>query len=180
MAKKKGKYNYIVMFRKHKKQTVETDEDSKCQYNFKILFVGRRGSGTKTSFIKSYTGSSGSPAYRKVSLRGIKILLELYDNTFPEPKAVDAVVTGYDITDRVSYNKVFRDFCSYPGTDVRAVKMVIGNKLDLESNRQVSRLDGLVLADMLGTTFFHEGTYQFASLIVLHYVSLLFFPLRFL
>ena len=145
------------MFRKLKKQSEEVAEDSKCQYHFKIRFVGRRDSGTKTSFIQSYTGSSGSPSYRKVSLRGKKILLELCDGTRDDLKTVDAVVTGYDITDRSSYNKVLRDYRSYPGTDLHVPRMVIGNKLDLYDCRDVSRLDGLVLADMLETPLFYEG-----------------------
>lgn len=157
---------------KEEREEVEEEEagvSTKYQYHFRILFVGGKCSGTKTSFIRKYTGTEGRPAYKELSLRGNKILAELYDRTCEDPNNLDAIVVGYDITDKVSYNTAIRDYRSYLDMNKSAIKMVIGNKLDLSSERQVSQREGLILADVVDTTLFYEGNNSFLLILAFNY-----------
>ena len=146
------------MFWKRKEEHEETNTVAPQQRYYKVALIGSKGSGSKTSLIRKCTGSNGVPAYKELMVRGNKIILELWDSPRNKETKVDAIMIGYDITSRESYNTALDAWDSLLKRNSNAVKMVIGNKLDLASNREVSACEGDVLADFVGTTLFHEGS----------------------
>uniref|UniRef100_A0A6B2LQP1 Uncharacterized protein n=1 Tax=Arcella intermedia TaxID=1963864 RepID=A0A6B2LQP1_9EUKA len=67
-------------------------------------------------------------------------------------KGLGAAMVVYDVTDVESFQRV--QWVLERGRDVRGVlKMIVGNKCDLESRRKVSAKDGQDLADLWQVEF---------------------------
>lgn len=127
------------------------------QLYFKVVFVGSRKSGSKTSFIKKCAETSGCPAYKELVSDGQKVILELWDDLNKKVDNIDCIAIGFDITDRSSYNKVLNSYASFLKENPSAVKVVIGNKSDLAAERQVSIPEGYILADYAKGSEYFEG-----------------------
>lgn len=134
----------------------ENEAASKQRY-YKVLFVGYKQSGAKTTFIRKYTGTRGVPAYKELRVQNMDIIFELWDDPDTFVKDADGIVIGYDITDRKSYNMALESCRSLVERNSRAVIMVLGNKVDLESERKVSTKEGEILADYINASNFNEG-----------------------
>ena len=154
------------MFWKRKDESKEEGGDSslvnksaEAQRYLKVVFVGSRGSGTKTSFIEKYSGTNGYPAYKEMTWLGKRLILELWDDSDGSTTDADAIVFGYDITSRKSYNVAMDYRQPLIEKNPDAVKMVIGNKLDLAEKRTVSTNEGRILADVVHAACFHEGIF---------------------
>ena len=152
------------MFWKHKDEPEEVNTTAKQQRYYKVALVGSKKSGSKTSFMQKCTGSSGNPVYKEMTVSGTKIILELWDTPYGSTEKVNAVVIGYDITSRKSYNTALDRWEGLLKNNTDAVKMVIGNKLDLAGNREVAECEGAVLADFVGTPLFHESIHSTTTL----------------
>ena len=69
-------------------------------------------------------------------------------------KGAHGIILVYDITDRQSFKDIenwLAEVDKYGNENV--VKMLVGNKSDLEANRQVKTEEGKSLADSLGIKF---------------------------
>ena len=143
---------------------------------YKITFLGAEKIGAKTSFIKRYTQNTFNPAYEPTigvdfathteTYQGKNIKLMLWDTAGQERFAAIVksylngclgVVIGYDITKRSSLDLVRRDYATYWKNYPYTTIMVIGNKLDLEEEREVSTEEGEALARELHASLFFEG-----------------------
>lgn len=138
------------------------NEAAKAQRYFKVLFVGYKGTGAKTNFITKYTGTKGVPAYKELLIGDKSVILELWDNPEVTVKDADGIVIGYDITSRTSYNMALNSCRELLERNPRALKMVIGNKSDLEDRRQVSIAECSILSDFAQTENYYEGIPSFS------------------
>jgi len=68
------------------------------------------------------------------------------------------ILLVYDVTDRNSFNSV-QNWVNQiqQSADAQVSRILIGNKCDMEDERQVSRQDGEQLAAMLGIQFFETS-----------------------
>ena len=151
------------MFKKQKKQQ---EEAAKAQKYLRFLFIGSEGSGTKTSFIEKFTGTKGNPVYKEVLVCGTSFILELWDSPDESVSDADCIVIGYDITDRDSYNNALYGSERIFKRNSSALKVVIGNKLDLADDRKVSVSEGRILADAANASAYYEGTKSLRLLFV--------------
>lgn len=145
----------------------------------KICFAGPVGTGSKTSFISQYCDHTFDPIVRgtvgvefksKNVVSGGRNLtiqmwdssgLERYDSLLPALfRGANAFVVGYDITHRGGLDEIRRRFSNmkeHGGQN--SVIMVIGNKADLEEQREVRREEGEALARELGASLFYESKF---------------------
>ena len=76
-------------------------------------------------------------------------------------KGAHGIIIVYDITDRESFNNVntwLSEVRKHAGGQV--VKLLVGNKCDLEEERVVSRQEGQDFADSLGVSFLETSAKQ--------------------
>ena len=137
--------------------------DLTWNYNFNILFIGDSEVG-KTSFINRFVDEELDqpyPACMDFKTSGIEvdekaINLRLWDASglkryrqvvLPLYKCVQGICFIYDITDVDSFQEVTRLYEECTKRLSKPVpKILIGNKADLESLREVSYSEGLKLA----------------------------------
>ncbi|XP_013407044.2 ras-related protein Rab-43-like [Lingula anatina] len=133
-----------------------TDADEVYDYLFKIVLIGDAGVG-KTCVVQrfksgTYTEKHGSTigvdfTMKTLMLDGKKIKLQVWDTAGQERfrtitqsyyRSANGVVVAYDITKKESFNNVSRwleDVRKYAGGSI--VKILIGNKSDLEMHREI-------------------------------------------
>jgi Ras-related protein Rab-1A len=68
----------------------------------------------------------------------------------------DAIIVLYDVTDQESFTDVKGHITEGTRYSQRSEKFIVGNKLDLESGRAISKSDGQALADQLAVSGFME------------------------
>lgn len=100
---------------------------------------------------------------KKVNIDGKTIKLQIWDTAGQERfrtitsayyRGAMGILLVYDITDTASFNNVrnwVRNIEQHAGDNVN--KVLVGNKLDLEAKRAVSRAEGQALADEFGFRF---------------------------
>ena len=150
----KSKNKIKKMFKKQKKQQEET---AKAQRYLRFLFIGSEGSGTKTSFVEKLAGAKGNPVYKEVFVRETNFVLELWDSPDESVNDADCVVIGYDLTDRDPYNSALYGSEGVFKRNPNALRVVIGNKLDLVGDRKVSVSEGRILTDVANASVYCEG-----------------------
>lgn len=147
------------------------------QTELKIVFVGESGTGVKTCFITRYVDEyfnddtivTGSIDYstKHAVVRGVDVDLTLWEvpgqDAFVELSktcfnGADGIVVGYDITRSDSLDTARQRYSRYAEEYPNAFIMVIGHKVDLENDREVSREDGESFAREINAVLFYEGT----------------------
>jgi len=140
-----------------KKDLKKSSREKKCDYNFKIILLGDSGAG-KTSILERYVDNdfSGSKMatigvdFRKkrIEFENLSIMMDIWDTAGQERYAsivslnyrgAHGVILVYDITNKESFltlKKRWDDAQQYIDEDVFII--LIGNKLDMSSNRSVS------------------------------------------
>ncbi|XP_071702138.1 ras-related protein RABC2a-like isoform X2 [Rutidosis leptorrhynchoides] len=120
--------------------------------SFKILLIGDSGVG-KSSLLLSFISNSTediSPTIgvdfkiKQLTVGGKRLKLTIWD-------------TAYDVTRRdtfTSLSGIWAKEVERYSTNQDCVKMLIGNKVDKDSERFVSKEEGIALADELGCLFF--------------------------
>ncbi|KAH3762243.1 Ras1 RAS signal transduction GTPase [Pelomyxa schiedti] len=143
-----------------------------------IVFVGGGGVGTKSAliirFVQGHFVEEYDPTiedtYRKIhTVDGIPVTLEILDTAGQEEYSAmrdpymrtgEIFAIGYSITSRCSmdeaqtfYDQILRvkDGKDFP-------KVLLGGKCDLESDRQVSREDGVAFAKRINCQFFETSS----------------------
>ncbi|XP_034044000.1 RAB3D, member RAS oncogene family, a [Thalassophryne amazonica] len=150
--------------------------DQNFDYMFKLLIIGNSSVG-KTSFLFRYADDSFTSAF--VSTVGIdfkvktiyrndkRVKLQIWDTAGQERyrtittayyRGAMGFLLMYDITSQDSFSAV-QDWATQIKTYSwdNAQVVLIGNKLDLEEDRQVSTEDGQKLATELGFEFFEAS-----------------------
>ena len=167
--------------KKEKYQDMENDQkpDPEKEIPLKIAFIGNWNIGAKTCFIIRYVrgvfdnstiGTIGIVFYSKnVNVRGRNVKVDIWDTAGAEKffalslmyiRDAAGVVMGYDITNRDSFNAIRWRMMEVKRAHFEGKKvffMLIGNKADLESDRQVSHEEGEELARELDIPLFFES-----------------------
>lgn len=166
--------------KKHKqKQKMMADELEMKEAQLKVLLVGDSGVG-KTCFINAFCGEAFVEHHVPTIAVDFKLKshqlpdattttmckLQLWDSSgskrmrdlqSPFYNAADAILFVYDTSNMASFQNIphWLDHVK-PFAKIRAPLLLVGNKMDLEQERQVSTLQGQNLAQVLGLFAFGE------------------------
>ncbi|CAJ1891489.1 unnamed protein product [Sphenostylis stenocarpa] len=145
-------------------------QSSGYDLSFKILLIGDSGVG-KSSLLVSFISSSVedlSPTIgvdfkiKTLTLGGKRMKLTIWDTAGQERfrtltssyyRKAQGIILVYDVTRRETFtnlSEVWSKEVELYSTNQDCVKMLVGNKVDRDSERAVSREEGLALAKELG------------------------------
>ena len=151
---------------------MKTTTDSPQEKQFKLLLIGEQAVG-KSSLMNRYVdnvfevnimGTAGLDLKKKiVEINNEKIKIYIFDTAGQERfrtiaknqyKKADAIIIIYDVTDRKSFESV-NDWIVSIKSDVDPVteRLLIGNKIDLVSERTVAQEEGVKIAEKYGMPF---------------------------
>ncbi|KAK6176844.1 hypothetical protein SNE40_015069 [Patella caerulea] len=145
--------------------TSALDPDEAFDYLFKIVLIGDAGVG-KTCVVQrfksgTYTEKHGSTigvdfTMKSLNIDGKLVKLQIWDTAGQERfrtitqsyyRSANGVIIAYDITKRSTFNNIPRwleDVKRYAGTNI--VQLLVGNKKDIESLREVSQEEAKAFA----------------------------------
>ena len=146
---------------------------------FKILIIGDSSVG-KSNILLRFSDNIFHDTFlptigvdfkiRNVKMSNQTIKLNIWDTAGQERfktitstyyKGAHGIILVYDITDRESFNNIenwLNEVKKHAGAQV--VKLLIGNKCDLEEERVVNTKEGKELADNLGISFLETSAKQ--------------------
>ncbi|MGQ4833458.1 MAG: Rab family GTPase [Candidatus Asgardarchaeia archaeon] len=149
--------------------------EKRAKYAFKIVTIGDPAVG-KTSLVLRYTKNTFSEQYivslgvnflsKVIKVNGESILLQIWDTGGQERfkvlrlayyKGADGGLIVYDVTSKETFEKVdeyYEELRSICGDIPIAL---VGNKVDLQDNREVSREEGMKKANELKLLFFETS-----------------------
>ena len=141
-------------------------------YLFKLLFVGDSGVG-KTSILLRYTDDNFTTSFistigidfkiKTIEINNKIIKLQIWDTTGQERfktitsayyRGAMGIIYVYDITNQQSFNHIETWIKSTKEITDDNIKLIIGNKCDLESQRIISPEQGIQLAKEYDTLFY--------------------------
>ena len=141
-------------------------------YLFKILLIGNSGVGKSSlllRFADEYFNDTQMPTIgvdfkiRTIEVDTKDVRLQIWDTAGQERfktitsayyKGSQGIIVTYDITDRTSFTQVIEWMNEVEkNADCLMAKMLIGNKKDLDSQREVSYEEGKELADTYNIKF---------------------------
>jgi Ras-related protein Rab-1A len=159
---------------------------------FKILLIGNTNSG-KSALLVRFVDNKYSDSYistigvdfktKTLNIDDNPIKLQMWDTAGQDRfrtitpsyyKGADGIILAYDITNIESFDNLnmwLKECDKYVSTDV--CKILVGNKCDLESNRQISYDEGKQYADSLNIHFFEVSSKNYINVneIFTHLVS---------
>ncbi|XP_058740304.1 ras-related protein RABC2a-like [Vicia villosa] len=139
--------------------------------SFKILLIGDSGVGKScllVTFISSSSVEDLSPTIgvdfkiKTLTVGGKRLKLTIWDTAGQERfrtltssyyRGAQGIILVYDVTRRETFtnlSEVWSKELELYSTNQECVKMLVGNKVDRDSERAVSREEGLALAKELG------------------------------
>merc|ERR1719263_2695569 len=141
-------------------------------YLFKLVLIGDTGVGKSCillrfaddAFTESYISTIGVDfRFRTIKVENKTVKLQIWDTAGQERfrtitsayyRGADGIIMVYDVTDRESFNHV-DDWLNEVNRYVNesTCKILIGNKCDMESDRQVSTEEARKKAEDLGIAF---------------------------
>ncbi|KAL3536221.1 hypothetical protein ACH5RR_004682 [Cinchona calisaya] len=146
---------------------------SNYDLSFKILLIGDSGVG-KSSLLVTFISNSVddlSPTIgvdfkiKLLTVDGKKLKLTIWDTAGQEKfrtltssyyRGAQGIILVYDVTRRETFTNLsyfWAKEIELYSTNQDCVKMLVGNKVDKESERAVSREEGMTLAKELGSLF---------------------------
>ncbi|XP_057535779.1 ras-related protein RABC2a-like [Amaranthus tricolor] len=150
-------------------QTSSTSYD----LSFKVLLIGDSGVG-KSSLLVSFISNSLedlSPTIgvdfkiKMLTVRGQRLKLTIWDTAGQERfrtltssyyRGAQGIILVYDVTRRETFTNlsdVWAKEVELYSTNQDCIKMLVGNKVDKDSERAVTRDEGVALAQQLGSLF---------------------------
>ncbi len=141
---------------------------------YKLLFMGNAGIGTKTSLINAYFENKGCDKrvfpstvshdcyFKKIQYLQKNLELQLTDSSGQEyfyggwffGTNIDCIILGYDITDYNSFKNIESFWIPRAKNNNECKKFyLVGNKIDLEEERKVSKKEAIELANKYGFPF---------------------------
>jgi len=144
----------------------------KGEYLFKLLLIGDSGVGKSClllrfsdgTFNESFISTIGVDfKIKTIELDGKKIKLQIWDTAGQERfqtitssyyRGAHGIIVVYDITDQKSFDNIhkwLKEIDNFAGASV--LKLLVGNKCDLESSRVISTAKGQELANSLHIPF---------------------------
>jgi len=139
---------------------------------FKLLLIGDSGVGksclllrfSDDIFTESFISTIGVDfKIRTIDLDGKRIKLQIWDTAGQERfrtitssyyRGAHGIIVVYDVTEQKSFDSIqkwLQEIDTFAGPSV--MKLLVGNKCDLESQRTISSLKGEELAKSLGVPF---------------------------
>ena len=138
--------------------------DHDCR--FKVLLIGNYSVGKSSLLVRFADGMFHEDTKstigvdfrsRTVPSNGIRVKLDLFDTSGQEQfkaitasfyRGADAIVLVYDVTDRKSFVEIpkWLDHIEKNASSKSFIKMLVGNKCDLERKRQVETYEARSLA----------------------------------
>jgi Ras-related protein Rab-1A len=141
-------------------------------YLFKLLIIGDSGVG-KSNLLSQFADQVFNESYfstigvdfkiRTIAVDGKVMKLQLWDTAGQERfrsitttyyRGAHGIIVAYDITSRTTFENVLswvNEINRYAQQDV--TMFLVGNKCDLDTHREVSTLEGQMLADQLKMKF---------------------------
>lgn len=139
---------------------------------FKVLIIGNSAVG-KSNFMLQYTEKKFCESFlptigvdfkiAKLDVKGNTVKLNIWDTAGQERfttinstyyRGAHGAIFVYDITEPSSFHRInmwVNEVANHAGSSV--VKLLVGNKCDLEAERKVSTQEGKELAERLGARF---------------------------
>ncbi|KAG0236329.1 Ras- protein Rab-18 [Actinomortierella wolfii] len=151
------------------------DSSSETVATLKLLLIGNSGVG-KSSLLLQFTEGTFLPQdevsatigvdfkVKVIDVEGKKYKLTIWDTAGQERfrtltssyyRGAQGVILVYDVSNRDSFDQLqtwFNELNTYCSSK-EVVKMIVGNKVDRESARMVSKQEGLEMARKLETLF---------------------------
>ena len=150
-------------------------EDESNMKTFNIITLGCSEVG-KTCIIQRYIDNEfchstistiGIDCKSKIfTINSIKYKIIYYDTAGQERyssisskyiKSANGVILVYDITNQKSFSKIQEWSNNLEKNNNNYIAVLVGNKIDLESKREVSKNEGLTLANQLNIEFFETS-----------------------
>ncbi|KAK9723963.1 hypothetical protein RND81_05G037400 [Saponaria officinalis] len=148
-------------------------QNSNYDASFKILLIGDSGVGKSSLLVTLISNSLDDlpPTIgvdfkiKMLTVGGKKLKLTIWDTAGQEKfrtltssyyRGAQGIVLGYDVTRRETFSNlsdVWTKEVELYSTNQDCVKMLVGNKVDKDSERAVSREEGMALAQQLGSLF---------------------------
>ncbi|XP_009773878.1 ras-related protein RABC2a-like [Nicotiana sylvestris] len=140
---------------------------SSYDYSFKILLVGDSGVGKSSlllSFISQHPPQDLSPTIgvdfkiRMLTVGGKRLKLTIWDTAGQERfgaltssyyRGAHGIILVYDVTRRETFTSLSETWAKdikFYSTNPECIKMLVGNKVDRDSERAVTREEGLAFA----------------------------------
>ncbi|KAF4370956.1 hypothetical protein F8388_002849 [Cannabis sativa] len=141
--------------------------------SFKILLIGDSGVGKSSLLVSFISNTSDNLAptigvdfkIKLLTVDGKKLKLTIWDTAGQERfrtltssyyRGAQGIILVYDVTRRETFTNlsdVWAKEVELYSTNQDCVKILVGNKVDRESDRAVSRDEGIALAKELGSMF---------------------------
>ena len=150
-------------------------EDESNMKTFNIITLGCSEVG-KTCIIQRYIDNEfchstistiGIDCKSKIfTVNSIKYKIIYYDTAGQERyssisskyiKSANGVILVYDITNQKSFSKIQEWSNNLEKNNKNYIAVLVGNKIDLESKREVSKNEGLTLANQLNVEFYETS-----------------------
>eukprot|EP01114_Cavostelium_apophysatum_P009677 TRINITY_DN2290_c0_g1_i4.p1 TRINITY_DN2290_c0_g1~~TRINITY_DN2290_c0_g1_i4.p1 ORF type:complete len:204 (+),score=30.46 TRINITY_DN2290_c0_g1_i4:53-664(+) len=150
------------------------DVSDQHDFFFKILVVGDSGVG-KSCLLLRFVDNTYTDAHiatigvdfkiRTIELDGKVVKLQIWDTAGQERfrtitssyyRGSQGIMIVYDTTSKKSFDNTRRwleDIDHYAGENIGLIKVIVGNKCDLTSERQVDDHDAMEFADSYGLLF---------------------------
>ncbi|KAL5717074.1 Ras-related protein RABC2a [Ranunculus cassubicifolius] len=143
-------------------------------YSFKILLIGDSGVGKSSlllSFVSNSVDDNLSPTIGvdfKIKLLAVgdkKLKLTIWDTAGQERfrtltssyyRGAQGIILVYDVTRRETFTNlsdIWAKEVELYSTNQKCIKMLVGNKVDKDSERAVTREEGIELAEEFGCLF---------------------------
>lgn len=142
--------------------------------SFKILLIGDSAVGKSSLLVSFISGSVEDPAptigvdfkIKLLTVGGKRLKLTIWDTAGQERfrtltssyyRGAQGIILVYDVTRRETFtnlSEVWSKEVELYSTNQDCMKMLVGNKVDRESERTVSTEEGLALAKEFGCSFF--------------------------
>ena len=151
-------------------------------YNFKVVLLGE-GCVGKTSLTLRYVRNEFNESHvttiqasflqKRLSIDGARVNLAIWDTAGQERyhalgpiyyRDSDGALLVYDITDQQSFERVqswVKELRKMLGKDI--VLCIVGNKCDLEKDRNVNRDEAIAYAKAVGATHFETSAKKYIN-----------------
>ncbi|XP_049399623.1 phosphatidylinositol 4-phosphate 5-kinase 9-like [Solanum stenotomum] len=164
---------FIDRGRERMGSSTATQSSSSYDLSFKILLIGDSGVG-KSSLLLSFISNAVDDItptigvdfkIKTLTVGGKRLKLTIWDTAGQEKfrtltssyfRGAQGIILVYDVTRRDTFTNLYDVWAKEVElycTNEDCVKMLVGNKVDRESERDVSREEGVALAKELGSLF---------------------------
>ncbi|GAA0169589.1 small GTPase [Lithospermum erythrorhizon] len=147
---------------------------SNYDYSFKVLLIGDSGVG-KSSLLLSFISHNSVPGFsptigvdfkiKQLTVGGKRLKLTIWDTAGQERfgtlissyyRGAHGIILVYDVTRRETFtnlSEIWAKEIDLYSTNPDCIKILVGNKVDRESEREVTKEEGMALAKLHQCSF---------------------------